>query len=582
MARHSCLGDARVAHEHFTLHAHGGLAPGFHFDLDAQLVAGQHGPSEPCALDSGEHHQLVTAVFHFGKQKRAPGLGNGLDDQHPRHNGHFGEVSSEERLVNGDVLDGYDALLAGEINDTVNQEEGMAMGQDAQDVANIQRNLGRRRRSFRHRVSAVSHSAPRKCQDYTVLRTQRPSQSACLRELRTFMMKRKSGSKQIPVPPAKAGTVSLAHFQKQQSAMVETIRQMVEIESPSDNKQAVDRLGHWLAGKFEALGGHSKFHRTADFGDHLQVDFPGKDRRKPVLLLGHIDTVYPVGTLATMPCRVGEGRLWGPGALDMKSGIAAMLYAIDALRDQGGTLPRAVNVLLVSDEEVGSNSSRRITEEVAKRSAAVLVLEPSYGSQGALKTARKGVGEYLLKVSGKASHAGLDFEKGESAVLELARQIERISAMTDLKRGLTVSVGLVSGGTRVNVVPSEARASIDVRIARLSDAGGIDRKLRRLKPVNRKCKLEIKGGIDRPPLERTAAVADLFRMATGLAKELGWKLEEASVGGGSDGNLTAALGIPTLDGLGGVGEGAHAPHESILISELPRRTALLAGLIETV
>ncbi|HYL16279.1 MAG TPA: M20 family metallopeptidase [Terriglobales bacterium] len=396
------------------------------------------------------------------------------------------------------------------------------------------------------------------------------------------MTKRKSGSKQIPVPAPKAGSVSLAHFHDQRDAMVETIRQMVEIESPTDNKQAVDRLGRWLAGKFEALGGHSKFHRTSDFGDHLQVDFPGRDRRKPVLLLGHVDTVYPLGTLATMPCRISDGRLWGPGTLDMKSGIASMLYAIDALRDQGGTLPRPVIVLLVSDEEVGSNSSRRITEEVAKRSAAVLVLEPSYGLQGALKTARKGVGEYLLKVTGKASHAGLDFEKGQSAVLELARQIERISAMTDLKRGLTVSVGLVSGGTRVNVVPSEARASIDVRIARMSDAGGIDRKLRSLKPVNRKCELEIRGGIDRPPMERTAGVAGLFRMASGLAKELGWKLEEAAVGGGSDGNLTAALGIPTLDGLGAVGEGAHASHESILISEVPRRTALLAGLIESV
>ena len=364
--------------------------------------------------------------------------------------------------------------------------------------------------------------------------------------------------------------------------MVETIRQAVEIESPTDNKQAADRLGHWLASKFEALGGHSKFHRTADFGDHLQVDFPGRDPRGPVLLLGHFDTVYPLGTLATMPCRIGEGRLWGPGSLDMKSGIASMLYAIDALHTQDGPLPRPVTVLLVSDEEVGSSSSRRITEELAKRSAAVLVLEPSYGLKGAVKTARKGVGEYLLKVTGKAAHAGLDFEKGQSAVLELARQIERISAMTDLQRGLTVSVNVISGGTRVNVIPAEASASVDVRIARRTDAAGIDRKLRSLKPVNRKCKLEISGGIDRPPMERTTGVAGLFRIASALAKELGWKLEEAAVGGGSDGNLTAALGIPTLDGLGGVGEGAHAAHESILISELPRRTALLAGLVQSV
>jgi glutamate carboxypeptidase len=259
-----------------------------------------------------------------------------------------------------------------------------------------------------------------------------------------------------------------------------------------------------------------------------------------------------------------------------------MLYALDSLRDQDGTLPRAVTVLLVSDEEVGSDSSRRITEELAKKSGTVLVLEPSFGLQGALKTARKGVGQYQLRVSGVAAHSGLDFEKGQSAILELARQIERISKFTDLKRGLTVSVGLVQGGTRVNVVPAVATATIDVRIAKASDGALIDRKLRSLKPVNRKCKLHLSGGIDRPPLERSTGVASLFRKASELAKPLGWKLTEAAVGGGSDGNLTAALGIPTLDGLGAVGEGAHAVSESIVISECPRRTALLAALIEAV
>jgi glutamate carboxypeptidase len=402
-------------------------------------------------------------------------------------------------------------------------------------------------------------------------------------------MKKKSRSrKRTAVRSTPAVDIALnvsprvSYFEERKGAIVETIRQMVEIESPSDNKQAVDKLGRWLASKFEALGGHSKFHRVAGFGDHLQADFPGRDRRKPVLLLGHIDTVYPLGTLASMPCRVSDGRLWGPGTLDMKAGIAFMLYALDSLRDQDGTLPRAVTVLLVSDEEVGSDSSRRITEEVAKRSGAVLVLEPSFGLQGALKTARKGVGQYQLKVSGVAAHSGLDFEKGQSAILELARQIERISKFTDLKRGLTVSVGLVQGGTRVNVVPAEATATIDVRIAKASDGASIDRKLRSLKPVNRNCKLHLSGAVDRPPLERNPGVLSLFRKASELAKPLGWKLTEAAVGGGSDGNLTAALGIPTLDGLGGVGEGAHAVNESILISECPRRTALVAALIEAV
>jgi glutamate carboxypeptidase len=374
----------------------------------------------------------------------------------------------------------------------------------------------------------------------------------------------------------------LRFFVDRKDAIAETVRQLVEIESPSDNKQAVDRLGGLLAGRFEGLGGHSKFHRIQNFGDHLQVDFATERSGKPVLLLGHLDTVYPLGTLAGMPCQVADGRLSGPGALDMKSGIAMILHAIDGLRTwHSDSLPRPVTVLLVSDEEVGSESSRRITESLARRSAAVLVLEPSYGIRGAVKTARKGVGEYTLKVTGKAAHSGLDFEKGESAIVELAKQITAISKLVDLKRGLTLNVGVVSGGTRTNVIPAQATAFLDVRVARMKDAAGIDRQLRALKPFNRKCKLEITGGVNRPPMERGAGVAALYRQASEIAKNLGWKLEEASVGGGSDGNFTASLGIPTLDGLGGVGEGAHATHEFITLSELPRRAALLAELIET-
>jgi glutamate carboxypeptidase len=266
----------------------------------------------------------------------------------------------------------------------------------------------------------------------------------------------------------------------------------------------------------------------------------------------------------------------------MKSGIALMLQALAGLQAWHGTLPRPVTIFLVSDEEVGSDSSRAITESLAKKAAAVLVLEPSYGSQGAVKTARKGVGEYQVKVTGKASHAGLDFQKGVNAILELARQIEKLSSFTDLKTGLTVNVGIVSGGSRTNVVPAEASAQVDVRIARMKDAAGIDKKMRSLRTFNRKCKLVITGGINRPPMERTAGVAALYAQAVAIARDLGWKLGEAAVGGGSDGNFTAGLGIPTLDGLGGVGDGAHAPHEHILISELPRRAALIAGLIERV
>jgi len=374
----------------------------------------------------------------------------------------------------------------------------------------------------------------------------------------------------------------LAYFRERREEMVSTIRELVEIESPSDNKSAVDRLAETVAQKFATLGGQIRLHHAADFGNHLQVDFSGKRGGKPVLLLGHYDTVYPLGTLASMPCRIVDNKLTGPGVLDMKSGIGLMLYALAGLRSWDGALPRPITVLLVSDEEVGSDSSRAITESLAKKAAAVLVLEPSYGFEGAVKTARKGVGEYAVRVTGKASHAGLDFQKGVNAILELARQIERVSGFTDLKKRLTVNVGIVSGGSRTNVVPAEATAQVDVRIARLKDAAGIDKKMRSLRPYNRKCKLEITGGINRPPMERTAGVAALYAKAVAIARELGWKLGEAAVGGGSDGNFTAGLGIPTLDGLGGVGDGAHAVHEHILIPELPRRAALIAGLIESV
>jgi glutamate carboxypeptidase len=386
--------------------------------------------------------------------------------------------------------------------------------------------------------------------------------------------------------PAKIASVQplterLKYFEERREKMVETIRQLVEVESPSDDKASADKLASLLAGRFEGLGGHSKFHRVQDFGNHLQVDFGTERRAKPVLLLGHYDTVYPVGTLKTMPCRVDGGRLWGPGALDMKSGIALMLQAIEALRAwHGDDVPRPITVLLVSDEEVGSDSSRRITESLAKNAEAVLVIEPSLGLQGAVKTARKGVGEYVVKAIGKAAHSGLDFEKGESAIVELARQIPVISKFTDLKRGITLNVGLIQGGTRVNVIPAEASANVDFRIASMKDAKEVEKKLRSLKPFNKKCKLEIKGGLNRPPMERNEGIAGLYEKAAGIAQRLGFKLGEAAVGGGSDGNFTAGLGVPTLDGLGGVGEGAHATTESIVISELPRRAALLAQLIE--
>jgi len=386
--------------------------------------------------------------------------------------------------------------------------------------------------------------------------------------------------------PRDTGHERLRYFEERRDQMVETVRELVEIESPSDTKQAVDHIARFLAAKFEALGGRTKLHRSTDFGDSLQIDIGGasfgQQNCKPVLLLGHYDTVYPLGTLAGMPCKMEHGHLRGPGVLDMKSGIALMLYAIEALQAWHGGLPRPVTVFLVSDEEVGSRSSRKITEALAKESAGVLVLEPAAGLRGAVKTARKGVGEYTLRVEGVAAHAGLDPGKGHSAILELARQIAVIAKFNDLRQGLSVNAGVIAGGTRTNVIAAEASAAIDVRIKSAKQAAGIDRKLRSLKPFDKHCKLEITGAINRLPMERTAGVAALYKEAQRIADEVGWKLEEAAVGGGSDGNFTAGMGIPTLDGMGGVGEGAHAVHEFIVISELPRRALLLAGMIEIV
>ena len=384
-------------------------------------------------------------------------------------------------------------------------------------------------------------------------------------------------TRQLPV----AANDILSWLTARQNEMVASLREIVLRESPTHDKKSCDELSEFLAQEFEHLGGDIKLHRRPEAGNHLQVNFAGHDGRKPVLLLGHLDTVYELGTLSTMPWIERQGRLSGPGVFDMKAGIVQTMFALWALRESAGGLPRPVKVLLVSDEEAGSASSRAITEKLAQQCAAVLVCEPS-GPGGALKTARKGVGSFRLKVTGRAAHSGLDFEKGQSAILELAHQLLAISQMTDLKRGITLNAGVIRGGTRTNVVPSEAFAEIDLRIAHKRDGAQMEKRVRRLRPVNPKCKVEIEGGINRPPLERTEKVAELFIMARFIARDLGFGLREIAVGGGSDGNFTAGIGIPTLDGLGAVGDGAHAAHEHVIAAELPRRAALLAGLIQAI
>lgn len=373
----------------------------------------------------------------------------------------------------------------------------------------------------------------------------------------------------------------LAYVQARQSAIIALIGRLVECESPSDDARAVDRFIDLLAAEISPYATVQTF-PGGKFGKHLLCEFtlPGPARKKgEILALGHSDTVWPVGTLARMPFRESDGRLWGPGVLDMKSGIAFFLFAVRALRELEIPVRSRVKLLINSDEEVGSDSSRTLTQETARRAKAVLVLEPGTGLEGKLKTARKGVGDYTITVHGRASHAGVDFSAGASAIVELARQVERIAGFTNLKSGVTVNPGLISGGSRSNVVAAEASAVVDIRVPRLRDAESLDRKFRSLKPFDKRCKLEITGGLNRPPMERSVGIVQLFRTAQQLAREIGITLEESMTGGGSDGNLTAALGIPTLDGLGAVGEGAHAPNESILIDRIADRTALLAKLI---
>ena len=358
--------------------------------------------------------------------------------------------------------------------------------------------------------------------------------------------------------------------------MLNQLRALVEIESPSDDPSAVNRANDFVADLATSVGGRTKRHRQTHFGDVLELRFgPLRPKRKPLLLLGHLDTVWPVGTLRLMPWRKEDGRLWGPGVLDMKAGVIMALAALRAMRELGLSTP--VRLLLNSDEEVGSTVSRPITERLALESSAVFVLEPAQGL--AYKTARKGVGQYELHVTGLAAHSGLDFACGHSAIREMARLIETVSGFTDLSLGRTVNCGVMQGGTRSNVIAAEAFAEVDVRIAKAGDASRVDKLFRGLKVTDAGCSLRVTGGINRPPMERTSGTVTLFRKARKLAADLGFTLDEAATGGGSDGNFTSALRVPTLDGMGAVGDGAHAAHESIETEHLVPRTTLLAAMI---
>lgn len=358
--------------------------------------------------------------------------------------------------------------------------------------------------------------------------------------------------------------------------LLDTIHALVRLESPSDDKAAVDRCGAELERRLAAIGGRVERLAQLNRGDHLRAEFGTGDRQ--VLVLGHFDTVWPVGQLERMPLVERDGRLHGPGVFDMKSGISIAMLAARALGEHAAAGGVKLVMLWTTDEEVGSGSSRQAIEHEARRSEAVLVLEPSLPG-GAAKTSRKGCGEFELVVHGIPAHAGLDPGKGASAIVELAYQVLDIAAIQDLSRGISTNVGVIAGGTRGNVVAAEARAKIDVRVPAMSDVPHVEGALRALRPRLKGTRLELTGGIDRPPLERTEGVIRLYQRAKAVAAKLGHDLGEGGAGGGSDGNFTAALGVPTLDGLGPSGDGAHALHEHVVVADLTWRAALVCGLI---
>jgi glutamate carboxypeptidase len=362
--------------------------------------------------------------------------------------------------------------------------------------------------------------------------------------------------------------------------MLSVLRTFVLAESPSLEKAPADRCCAIVTAEWRKHGARVERLAQKHRGDHLRIVWqPQKSRTAgQLLVLGHYDTVYPTGTLAKMPFRVSAGKAHGPGTFDMKAGIVQALFALDALRQTQTPLRKRIVFLWTSDEEIGSDSSRKLIEAEALRSDAVFVLEPSLGPRGLLKTARKGVGEAEIIVHGRASHAGLAPQEGVNAVHELAQQIARLKDWNDLRRGICVNTDIIEGGTRVNVIAERARAVVDLRALRLSDMRRLEQRLCALRPLTRGARLEIHGGFNRAPMERKVSAA-LFARAKSLAALMGLPIGECVAGGGSDGNLTAALGVPTLDGLGAVGDGAHSTHEYALVKAMPERAALLAALL---
>jgi glutamate carboxypeptidase len=370
----------------------------------------------------------------------------------------------------------------------------------------------------------------------------------------------------------------LRFLQEHEEEMLEDLRLFVEQETPSTEKKLLDDFARFLADYSATVGGRAEVLPAVGSGDHVRIRWDDEGSGPPIFLLGHYDTVWAEGTIKEMPFGVRGDIATGPGVFDMKCGLVQGFWAVRALREVAG-IKRPMVFVCNSDEEVGSPTSRALIEEEARGAATVLVLEPSLG--GALKTARKGVGRYSVRVTGRPSHAGLDPESGISAIEEMARLVLELHAHTNYRSGTTVNVGVIGGGTRYNVVAAEAFAEVDVRAVTVAEAERMNEILLSLEPQHGGADVRVEGGVIWPPMERTAKIEELFSHARSLAGEIGFDLEEGLAGGASDGCLCAALGVPVLDGLGAVGGGAHAVDEHVEVASMVPRAALVARLLET-
>jgi glutamate carboxypeptidase len=372
------------------------------------------------------------------------------------------------------------------------------------------------------------------------------------------------------------------YFLSRQDAIVAFARALVETESPSGDEVGSKAVVSLLAAAAAGISRATTIERVAseNYGEHLRLTAFGDLREKAILILGHTDTVHPLGSLNNRPWRIEGNRAYGPGVFDMKANCALAIELVGACVATGLTPKRPVVLLLTCDEETGSNTGKQLVEAEARRARAVLVLEPP-GIGGRAKTGRKGTGIFTIEARGCAAHAGLEPEKGASAILELARQTERLHSFNGSSGGISINVGMFHGGTLSNVVPAAARAEIDVRFSSADEAARIENEIFNLRPYDDRVQLIVKGGINRPPMERNEKVLSLYSQAQALAHQLNFELGEIQVGGASDGNFAAAAGAAVLDGLGIAGDGAHANHEHIILDDIPRRGALLAGLIAT-